>query len=50
MQEARTYRQYATDCRRMAETMPAKDKTTLLQIAEAWEKQAEEAEKKERAK
>jgi hypothetical protein len=50
MQEARTYRQYVMDCHRIAATMSAADKKTLLQIAEAWEKQAEEAEKKEKSR
>ena len=48
MQEAKTYRQYAAECRRMAKTMKeAADRKALLQIAEAWEKQAQEAERLE---
>jgi hypothetical protein len=35
--ESKKYRQYAADCVRMAQTMAAKDKQTLLEIAEAWE-------------
>jgi len=46
MQEAKTYRQYAAECRRIAKTMKeAVDRQALLQIAEAWEKQAMEAER-----
>lgn len=40
MLESKKYRQYAADCVRMAQTMAAKDKQTLLEIAEAWEKRA----------
>ena len=45
--ESKKYRQYAADCVRMAQTMAAKDKQTLLEIAEAWKKRAEEAELRE---
>jgi hypothetical protein len=49
MLEAKTYRQYAAECRRMANTMKeAADRKALLQIAEAWEKQAQEAERLEK--
>jgi hypothetical protein len=49
MLEAKTYRQYAAECRRMAKTMKeAADRKALLQIAEAWEKQAQEAERLEK--
>ncbi len=49
MQEAKTYRQYAAECLRMAKAMrEAADRKALLQIAEAWEKQAQEAERLER--
>lgn len=30
------YRQYAAECRRLAEKSSAKDKAILLEIAEAW--------------
>ena len=43
MREAETYRKFAQECRRMAETASAKDRAVLLQIAEAWEAQAKEA-------
>jgi hypothetical protein len=47
MQEAKTYRQYAADCRRMATTMSDKDGKILLKMAEAWESRAEEAERRQ---
>jgi hypothetical protein len=45
MQEARTYRQYAADCRRLAERMEKKDRAVLLNMAEAWDSRADEAER-----
>jgi hypothetical protein len=45
MQDAKTYRQYAEDCRRIAETMSAKDKTVLLEMAKVWEERAEDADR-----
>ena len=45
--ESEKYRRYAADCLRLAQTMPAKDKQTLLEIAAAWETRAQEAEQKE---
>ena len=47
MLQAKTYRQYAADCVRIAEKMDAKDKKVLLEIARAWEMRAEEAERRE---
>ncbi len=47
--ESEKYRRYAADCIRMAQTMPAKDKQILLEIAKAWEMRAREAELKERS-
>jgi hypothetical protein len=47
MLEAKTYRQYAADCIRIAEKMGTKDKQVLLEIARAWEMRAEEAERRE---
>jgi hypothetical protein len=38
MQGVEKYRQYAADCRRLAEKAAARE--TLLKIAEAWDKQA----------
>ena len=47
MLEAKTYRQYAADCIRIAEKMDAKDKAVLLEIAQAWQMRADEAERRE---
>ena len=47
MLEAKTYRQYAADCMRIAEKMDSKDKQILLKIADAWNMRAEEAERRE---
>ena len=43
MQDAKSYRQYASDCRRIAETMNAKDKAIMLEMAKVWDERAEEA-------
>jgi hypothetical protein len=48
MLEAKTYRQYAEDCIRIAEKMDSKDKQILLKIADAWKMRAEEAERREK--
>jgi hypothetical protein len=45
MQKAKTYREYAADCRRLAETMEKKDRPVLLRMAEAWDARADEAER-----
>jgi hypothetical protein len=45
MQDSKTYRQYAEDCRRIAQTMNAKDKAVMLEMANVWEERAEEAER-----
>jgi hypothetical protein len=45
MKEAKTYRDYAADCIRMARLMSGKDKDALLKMAEAWEERAQEAER-----
>ena len=47
LKDSEKFRQYARDCIRMAENMEAKDREMLLQIAEAWQMRAREAEKKE---
>jgi len=44
------YRQFAADCIRLAQTMASADKRTLLEIAVAWEKRAQEAERQEKRK
>ena len=45
MKDAKTYREYAADCIRMAKLMNPKDKQALLKMAEAWEERAREAER-----
>jgi hypothetical protein len=47
MRDAKTYREYAADCRRMAKLLNPNDKTALLKMAEAWEGRAREAERRE---
>lgn len=44
--ESEKYKQYAADCLRIARTMNAKDKQTLIEIAAAWDSRAQEAEQK----
>jgi hypothetical protein len=46
MQDAQTYREYAKDCIRIAQSMNSKDKAILLKMAEAWEDRAREAERR----
>jgi hypothetical protein len=41
MQDERKYREYALECRRLAEKMSSQDKDVMLKIAEAWDRQAE---------
>jgi len=36
MDDAEKYRQYAAECRRLAEKSAAKDKAILVEIADAW--------------
>jgi hypothetical protein len=43
MDDAEKYRQYAAECRRLAEKSAAKDKAILLEIADAWIACAERA-------
>ena len=50
MQDSNTYRQYANDCRRIAETMSAKDKAIMLEMAKVWDERAEDAERAEKNK
>lgn len=45
MQDSNTYRQYANDCRRIAETMSTKDKAIMLEMAKVWDERAEDAER-----
>src|SRR5947209_2121790 len=50
MKDAKTYREYAADCIRMAKLMDPKDKEALLNMAQAWEERAREAERQEKKK
>jgi hypothetical protein len=45
MNDVEKYRQYAAECRRLAEKSSAKDKAVLLEIADAWVACAERAER-----
>jgi hypothetical protein len=45
MRDSNTYRHYANDCRRIAETMSAKDKAIMLEMAKVWDERASEAER-----
>ena len=45
MKNATTYREFAADCIRIAQTMSANDRQILLKMAEAWEDRAREAER-----
>jgi hypothetical protein len=47
MSDAKTYREYAADCVRIAQSMDAKDRETLLRMAKAWEDRARKAERNE---
>jgi hypothetical protein len=44
MQDAKHYRHYAEECERLAKTMPAESRHTLIEIACAWRVLAVEAE------
>jgi hypothetical protein len=43
MQDARTYRQYAEECRKLADTLP-KHRKHLLDMAAVWTELADKAE------
>jgi hypothetical protein len=45
MKDFLKFRAYAEDCRRLAKSMKPELKATLLEIAEAWDQCAEEAER-----
>jgi hypothetical protein len=45
MQDSKTYRKYAEDCRRIAQTMNAKDKAVMFEMAKVWDERADEAER-----
>lgn len=44
MQSAAQYRTYAQECRRLAKTLKPENRDTLLKIADAWDKCAEDIE------
>jgi hypothetical protein len=46
VKDAKTYREYAADCIRMAQSMHGEDREILLKMAKAWEDRAREAAKK----
>jgi hypothetical protein len=46
MHDAKTYRQYAAECRRIAATMASDDKQILLRMAQVWDERAAEATKR----
>ena len=50
MRDPATYRRYAQECRRLASIMPEEHRGTLLEIAEAWSRLAEEAERQRPSK
>jgi hypothetical protein len=43
MKDSIKFRSYAEDCRRLAKQMKPEHRATLLEIAEAWDRCAEEA-------
>lgn len=49
MLESERFRKYAADCMRIARQMSGNDRRALLEIAEAWETRARDAEKREKA-
>ena len=44
MQSAAQYRAYAQECRRLSKTLKPENRETLLKIADAWDKCADEIE------
>jgi len=47
MTDLEMYREYAADCIRIAQSMNAEDRETLLKMAQAWEDLVREAERRE---
>jgi hypothetical protein len=45
-ENAKIYRDYAAECRRLAQRASEKDRKVLMEIAEAWVACAEEAERR----
>jgi len=50
LRDSEKFRKYAADCLRIASQMSGKDRQALLEIADAWETRALEAEKKEKGR
>ena len=48
LRESEKFRDYAAECIRIASQMSGKDRQALLEIADAWETRAQDAEKKEK--
>lgn len=48
LRDSEKFRKYAADCLRIARQMNGKDRQALLEIADAWETRAQDAEKKEK--
>jgi hypothetical protein len=48
MRDAKTFREYAADCTRMAQLLKGNDREALLNMAVAWEERAREAERREK--
>jgi hypothetical protein len=46
--DAKKFREYAAECRRLAKRASEKDRKVLMEIAEAWIACAEQAERKEK--
>jgi len=47
MNDLKMYREFAADCIRMAQSMNAEDRETLLKMAQAWEALVRAAERRE---
>jgi hypothetical protein len=45
MEDVIKFREYAEDCRRLTTSMKPEHKATLLEIADAWDEVAKEAER-----
>jgi hypothetical protein len=46
MDDSEIYRLYSQECQRLAKTMPEEHRETLLRLAEAWIKVAEETQRR----
>jgi|HubBroStandDraft_2_1064218.scaffolds.fasta_scaffold131669_1 hypothetical protein len=47
--DAQKFRDYAAECRRLAQRAADKDRKVLMEIAEAWDACAKDAERKEKS-